>query len=323
VAGLFGQRGRRRFDLRHPEAPAAVLGSFAAGVRALALGANGDRLAAGSAAGELRVWDLRQPGLRPRELDSRPAGREEGTRPEATVSSVAFQPGGRILAAGGSDAAVLWDLDRAAPAVRLDTDGKRVLVLAWSPDGAVVAAGLGQGGGARLWNARQTAEASSACPGKEVRALAFQPGGSVLACGTGQGEILLWDAAQRRSSAANGRLQGPAAAVNALRFSPDGKVLAGAFGDGSARLWIVGRAEEPIVLPGHDSWVWAVAFSPDGTKLLSGGEDRTIHLWSPRSALLAARICRQVHRDLKPDEWQKWGPRELSAEMSASCPPGA
>jgi len=317
----------RSFDLRHPDAPATQLGSFAGGVRALALSSQGDLLAAGSATGELRLWDLRQPSLPPRQLD-RPPGPAPDTKggAEVIVSALAFQPGGRILAAGGSDGAVrLWDLDHPAAVVRLDGKGKRVLSLAFSPDGATVAAGLGQGGGALLWSVRQgAAEARPACAGKEVRALAWEPDGKILACGTGEGEVLIQEPAVQQATGRAAVLRGPVAALNALRFSPDGEWLAAAGGDGSTRLWNVRRpADGPIVLPGHQSWVWAVAFSPDGTKLLSGSEDRTIHVWSPRSDLLAERICRQVHRDLTPEERQKYLPPELRSEKAATCPPSA
>jgi WD40 repeat protein/energy-coupling factor transporter ATP-binding protein EcfA2 len=348
-----GEDGKvRRLDLRHPEAPPAVLGSFGAGIRALSILAGGDLLAAGSSAGEVRLWDLRRPAAPPRELglvamESGGSGREhpaagararDGGGGGPLVSAFAFQPEGRLLASGAADGTVrLWDLDRAAAAGQLSTGGKRVLALAFSPDGALLAAGLGQGGGALVWQARQPAgEARPTCLGKDVRALAFSPDGKLLACGTGQGGVQLrnpWGPRAERDDtpapAVRGVarndivIPGPATAVNFLRFSPDGGWLAAASGDGSARLWQLSHAAEPIVLQGHESWVWALAFSPDGTRLLTGGEDRTVHVWSPRSELLAARICRQVHRDLTAEERRRLLPAALANEKAATCPPGA
>jgi energy-coupling factor transporter ATP-binding protein EcfA2 len=324
----------RRFDLRRPEAPATVLGSFSGGVRALASSASGELLAAGSAAGELSVWNLREPGQAPRQLGARRAAAGEGSGPApgptpapAIVSSLAFQPAGRWLASGASDGGVrLWDLDHPEAALRLDTGGKRVLALAWSPDGDTLAAGLDQKGGALLWNPRQGAGgARAACEDKDVRALAFGRDGKALFCGTAQGDVVLgYAAGARRSAGEVTVLPGPVAAINALRISPDGESLATAGGDGSVRLWSVRRpATGPVVLPGHESWVWAVAFSPDGAKLLSGGEDRTIHVWSPRSDVLAEKICRQVRRDLTRDERLKVLPAELRSEQAPTCPTGA
>jgi energy-coupling factor transporter ATP-binding protein EcfA2 len=317
----------RRFDLRHPEAPPVQLGSFAGGVRALAASASGDLLAASSATGELRVWDLGHPGAPPRDLGPGRAGPDGIPGTPVIVSSVALQPRGRWLASGSSEGAVrLWNLDHPETAVRLDTGGKRVLAVAFSPDGETLAAGLDDGGGALLWNVREGAgrEARSTCEGKQVRALAFKPGGDLF-CGTGHGEILLREAAGgRQATGAITLFPGPVAPVNALRLSPDGQSLAAASGDGGVRLWRVSHpAAGPILLPGHESWVWAVAFSPDGTTLLSGGEDRTIHVWSPRSDQLADRICRQVHRDLTHEERLKFLPAELRSETAPTCPHGA
>jgi energy-coupling factor transporter ATP-binding protein EcfA2 len=351
----------RRLDLRHPEAPATVMGSLGAGVRTLSLNAGADFLAAASAAGEVRLWDLRQPARAAREVGIRSqegGGRDHpgeavhtkaGAAAEVVVSSFAFQPGGLLLASGAADGTIrLRDLDHGTLDVRLNAGGKRVLSLAFSPDGRLLAAGLGQGGGALVWQTRQpAAEARSACSGKEVRALAFSPDGKTLACGTGQGDVRLLRhpvpslesaaslAAERRSEmldvvspgehrAASVEIviPGPATAINALRFSPDGSWLATASGDGSARLWKLGSSQGPIVLQGHESWVWALAYSPDGTRLLTGGEDRTVHVWSPHAELLVARICRQLHRDLTLEEWRRLPGSDWN-KKPATCSPGA
>jgi WD40 repeat protein/energy-coupling factor transporter ATP-binding protein EcfA2 len=351
----------RRLDLRHLEVRATVLGSLGAGVRTLSLSAGADLLAAASAAGEVRLWDLRQPAPAAREVDVRGqdgGGRDhpgEAVQPKAAgaaevvVSSFAFQPGGLLLASGAADGTIrLRDLDHGTLDVRLHAAGKRVLSLAFSADGRLLAAGLGQGGGALVWQTRQpAAAATSACPGKDVRALAFSPDGKTLACGTGQGEVRLLRhpmpslesaaslAAERRMEmhdvvspgehrAANVEIviPGPATAINALRFSPDGRWLAAASGDGSARLWNLGSTQGPIVLQGHESWVWSLAYSPDGSRLLTGGEDRTIHVWSPRTELMAARICHQLHRDLTLEEWRRLPGADWN-KQPATCPPGA
>jgi WD40 repeat protein len=340
----------RAFDLRHPEAPAAVVGTWGAGVRALALDAGGNLLAAGGAGGEVRVWDLRQTGAPPRQLAPPVAQGGDSARAEAAgggkdraagvviFSSLAFQPGARLLAAGAADGAVrLWDLDQGVSA-RLDSGGKKVLAVAFSPDGAVLAAGLGQLGGALLWDMRRQGDPPrKACRDREVRALAFSPSGKILACGTGQGDVQLRSPAgppaagddlpppsSREAAMKELVVSGPATAFNAVRFSPDGLWLAAGSGDGSVRLWSLdGQSAEPIVLQGHEGWVWALAYSPDGMRLLSGGEDRTVRLWSPRSELLAARICRQLHRDLTGEERRLHLPPDLQLETGATCKPSS
>ncbi|HEV3076164.1 MAG TPA: hypothetical protein VHB47_17215 [Thermoanaerobaculia bacterium] len=340
----------RAFDLRRPEAPAAVVGSWGAGIRALALDAAGNLLAAGGAGGEVRAWDLRKAGAPPRQLAPPVAPGGDSGRAEAAAggkdraagavifSSLAFQPEARLLAAGAADGTVrLWDLDQGV-AARLDTGGKKVLAVAFSPDGRLLAAGLGQQGGALLWDMRRQGDPpGKACRDREVRALAFSPSGKVLACGTGQGDVQLRNPSGPREAgddlpgpAARDAprkeivVPGPATAINAVRFSPDGAWLATGSSDGSVRLWSLGgKSAEPIVLQGHESWVWALVYSPDGTRLLSGGEDRTVRVWSPRSELLATRICHQLHRDLTEEERRRYLPSDLQPETGATCRPSS
>lgn len=297
-----------RFDLeRGQPSPFASIG---APVRALAVDSSGTRIAAGTTGGHVRLYDVRNPSA-PRDL-----GDGQGV-----VTSVAFSPGGTRLAAGKLDGTLrLWNVEDAAsaPVVLRGTAGKRVTAVAFGADGQV-AAGLG-GGGALIWSLTDPAAAPrAACAGLDVRSVAFRPDGRALACGGARGQIVqeeLGPGGKAPITVSRHR-----SSVNALSFDRRGEVFASASSDGTIALWPAGRADaHPIVLPGHDSWVWSVAFN--GDRVVSGGEDRTVRVWAARADTLAADLCRAVdatsHRQLSREEWSRYLPAGLA--YTPGCP---
>ncbi|MCP4568523.1 MAG: serine/threonine protein kinase, partial [FCB group bacterium] len=89
--------------------------------------------------------------------------------------------------------------------------------------------------------------------------------------------------------------------------------------DSTLRLWDVERPDAlPLVLEGHDFWVYSARFSPDGDFLVSGSGDRTIRIWTTSSALLADEICRTVERNLTAREWAEYLPADVAYEKT--CP---
>ncbi|MBL8799006.1 MAG: FecR domain-containing protein [Planctomycetia bacterium] len=119
---------------------------------------------------------------------------------------------------------------------------------------------------------------------QRIWALTFAPDGRLLVTGGSQGQVRLWQVeagADQEPVALDNTLH---ADVRAFAFSRDGKLLA-AGGDQPplTRVWDWAARKEVASLPGHRTWIEALAFSKDGKTLVVAGahgqESSQIRLW--------------------------------------------
>jgi WD40 repeat protein len=267
LASAGGDRAVRLWDVDTGKEHAALRGHEQK-VVSVAFSPDGKTLASAGEDRAVRLWD-------------RDSGKEHTTlKPPTPVNSVAFSPDGKTLATAGGGSEVenarlrtwgevrLWDVDTGKERAALPGHEQKVVSVAFSPDGHVLAS-AGVDGMVRLWP-MGPAQLHAAFPGHRggVRSVAFSPDGKTLASGGDDQAVRLWDVVTGHERAT---LSGHGQKVLSVAFSPDGKTLAAARGGGgeggAVDLWDVTAGKERATIPAHEGGGHSVAFSPDGKTL--------------------------------------------------------
>jgi WD40 repeat protein len=236
----------------------------ALGSRALAISADGNRLAA-SADTTVQVWTLHdgQPTDAPR------------TIPLQYIESLALSPDGQRLAAGGFDKTVqVWDTgtgQRIGDPLKGHTE--HVDSVAFGSRGNHIASGS-MDTTLRLWNPDAGQPLSSA---GDVSSVAVSPDGHRIAAAT-DGQVQLWNADTRTPAGdpftVTALLTG--SDVQSLGFSSDGQRLIRA---GMNSVWILnlvtGETTRDPLHGQNEQYEWSsVAISADGHRIATGGNVR-------------------------------------------------
>ncbi|CUA72617.1 putative WD repeat-containing protein all2124 [Nostoc sp, PCC 7120] [Rhizoctonia solani] len=158
--------------------------------------------------------------------------------------------------------------------------GSRVLSIAFSPDGARVAAGC-KDHTVRILNAHDGTPLLDPLQGHTdwVRSVAFSPDGKLVASGSRDHTVRVWNAYTGAPVA--GPLQAHRGGVTSVSFSPNGMQIASGSEDCTICIWdAYSGALLRCSFAKHDSVVNSVTFSPDSTLIASASSHNTIRLWN-------------------------------------------
>ncbi len=217
----------------------AVAVAFAADGRGLAcLGADGRMTVVGTNDGQIRdAWDAARPAV--------PAG---------APAAIVFAAGRRLVVAGVSVPAAVWDTSET-----------------WSLERKI-------GGEATPPAADDDPQGP---PIDVVTALAFSPDGRLLATGSGRtsrsGEIKFWNVGD--GTLARGLPLAHSDTVMALEFSRRGDLLASGGADRFVKVHAVADGKFVKSFEGHTGHVLGVAWQAHGRRLASAGADGAIKVW--------------------------------------------
>lgn len=244
-----------------------------------AVSADGKFVAIGGQNGTVALWDSSQHQIRVLKAGDSP------------VMAIAFAPKGDFIAAAFADKTIHFLNTPAGtekvPSLKAFSDpkdpGDVLTCVAVSGNGKWVA-GAGWDGKIRVIN---LIESKKGDPDTTVRdsvisaeqgpvfSLAVSPDGKWLASGGRNGTVKIWDAVAQKLHAT---LSGHGKTVWSVSWTTNSDLLAASAGS-DVNIWNVADQKVVAVLKGHTGAVRSVAFAAGNMKLVSGSEDKSVHIW--------------------------------------------
>ena len=267
------EKGLPGVNFTHANLYSSVFADTFGSVLSVALSPDGKLLAAGTANGEVRVW----------QMDTRRLLYTWKSHSD-WVRTVAFSADGRFLASGSHDQTIrIWDVNTGQGVALLTGHENRVRSVAFGMmNGVQVLASSSDDKTIRIWNL-QTSQPIHTLTGHsdKINALAFSPNSRLLVSVSHDETICLWEV---ESGSLLQQLHDPGAWIWSVAFSSDTKFACGDE-SGAISLWernpdygvptFRRRWKEPI----HSARVYTVSFSSDDEDiLLSGSDDETVRL---------------------------------------------
>jgi WD40 repeat protein len=281
----------------------------------------GGRLDVAQDGQDVQVWDVQ--GATPRRVTTL-------TGLQGTVQALALSPDGRRLAAttfvppaqgdpnGRPDGWLgVWDL-RSGRLLTTHHLGVDAASVAYAPDGASVAAGLGDGRVlvvSSTGSVRRTLDLSAISSGA-VTALAFRRDGTLLT-GTWSGIVQHWRVSTGRQLG-HPVLVEPAP-VASIAVAPDSSAFAVSGGSsGGVKIWDDASLQQfGATFPGGASTWGHVTYTPDGSSVVVVYDNGTAAVWPTTLSSWLDHACAVAGRNLTHEEWSRFVPGHSYAR---TCP---
>jgi len=214
------------------------------------------------------------------------------------IGALAFRHDGKLLALGTYKEVRLADPATGQTIATLTGPVEAVRAIAFSPDGALLAAAGGlpaRSGEVRIWDVASRTELRTIKGHTDcIYAVAFSPDGKSIATSSYDKLIKLWtvDSGQEIRT-----FKDHIDAVYALAFTPDGKRLISGAADRTVKVWDAATGERLYTLSEPQDGLNTIALDPSGKYIAAAGLDKTIRIWElgPKGGMLVNSLI--AHED--------------------------
>jgi WD40 repeat protein len=242
-----------------------VLKGHTGSVISVAFSSDGKMIASGSLDNTIKLWDASS-GQALRSLNG------------AALSAI-FSPDGKTVASWSGGNVTLQDAVSGQNIRSLKGHASPVKLVAFSPNGKMIASAAEDGQTAILWDI-PSAKKLCTLKAEPMTSGALPTRQKTKASGSGNNAVRAWKTAPRkRSDTLKAHAMFLKREFSSLVFSPDGKTIASGSMGNTVRLWDAASEQRSRVLNGHSDSVTSIAFSPDGRTIASGSFDGTLRLW--------------------------------------------